>query len=50
MLHASVDTKLHLHDQLDKIIQFQGGGGHYISACTSTRDRGQDLDPANFHA
>ena len=27
-----------------------GGGGHYISACTSTRDRGQDLDPANFHA
>ena len=26
-----------------------GEGGHYISACTSTRDRGQDLDPANFH-
>ena len=25
-------------------------GGHYISACTPTRDRGQDLDPANFHA
>ena len=21
------------------------GGGHYISTCTSTRDRGQDLDP-----
>ena len=27
-----------------------GGGEHYIRACTSTRDRGQDLDPANFHA
>ena len=28
------------------------GGGHYISTCTSTRDRGQDLDLANsnFHA
>ena len=22
-------------------------GGHYIVACTSTRDRGQDLDPSN---
>ena len=31
------------HDQSIK-------GGHYISACTSTRDRGQDLDPANFYA
>ena len=25
-------------------------GRHYISTCTSTRDRGQDLDPSNFYA
>ena len=24
------------------------GGGHYIGDCTSTRDRGQDFDRADF--
>ena len=23
-------------------------GGHYIVACTPTRDHGQDVDPSNF--
>ena len=32
------------------LCQGKSRGGHYISACTSTRDRGQDLDPSNFHA
>ena len=29
---------------------FNSKWGHYILVCTSTCNRGQDLDPSNFHA
>ena len=32
------------------VASYYKGGGHYIVACTPTRDRGQDLDPSNFRA
>ena len=34
----------------DVIVLNINKGGHCIGDCTPTRDRGQDLDPANFHA
>ena len=34
----------------DNFETYDQTGGHYIVTCTSTRDRGQDLDPSNFCA
>ena len=43
--HATIDSR-RAEDDATCIAR----GGHYIVACTSTCDRGQDLDPSNFRA